>query len=101
MNICQIVRKGIRCQFAKRDGKCDYTGGRCYPVVINCAECKNVETYNNEIYCKIYMSPDAKWYSDGCPMNTNKKNVVKEIQKINPLKASKRAAKARKASKEK
>jgi hypothetical protein len=45
-------------------------------------------------YCKIFPEPAVKWASGRCVMATHIKTDVKEaVQKINPLKASKRANK--------
>jgi hypothetical protein len=42
----------------------------------------------------IYPNPAGKWSVGGCPQATNKKAVKQEAaQKVNPLKASKRASK--------
>lgn len=99
MKICKTTRNGFRCQFATRDGKCTFNGGTCSPVVSACDGCTNIETYGNLVYCKSYMNPESKWIGGAyCPMCSVKKNVDTKTQKINPLKASKRAAKARKAS---
>lgn len=100
MNLCRTIRKDEQCAFAGKGGMCEYIGDKCYQIVEDCNDCNNIVIYNEKSYCKIYMSPDAKWYSaECCPMCTTKEKKIKEGQKINPLKASKRAAKARKASK--
>jgi len=44
------------------------------------------------------MNPESKWLSGRCPVCTVKVEVKVVEQKINPLKASKKASKNRKAS---
>jgi hypothetical protein len=94
---CETVRKDFNCQFMKASG-CVFPGGMCIPVVPECEGCTNKEMYEDETYCKSYMNPASKWLSGRCPMCTVKINVKVVEQKINPIKASKKLAKTRKAS---
>lgn len=100
MRNCGTVRKGFRCQFAARNGSCTYNNETCSPIVSACEGCTNIITFENNTYCTSYMSPYTKWIGGAyCPLCTIKKVIdVTEKNKINPLKASKRAAKARKAT---
>jgi hypothetical protein len=46
------------------------------------------------MYCRVYPDPTSKWRMGKCPTSTHIKVEVKEAaQKVNPLKASKRANK--------
>jgi hypothetical protein len=48
-------------------------------------------------YCRIYADPPGRWILGICPSATHVKIEFRETaQKINPLKASKRAARAKK-----
>jgi len=45
-------------------------------------------------YCRVYPDPAAKWGIRSCPTASHLKLEIKESnQKVNPLKASKRANK--------
>lgn len=102
MNLCRTIRKDEQCAFAGKGGMCEYIGGKCYPIIDECVndkKCINVISYGEKDYCKIYAEPAVKWIGGNCPMSSNKELKLKKEQKINPLKASKRAAKARKAGK--
>jgi len=83
-----------------QNGKCNFPDGFCSPVIDKCEGCKNVDVYDNITYCRAYMKPEAKWIDGRCPLCTVKIVIVqKDEKKLNPLKASKKAAKARKAAK--
>jgi hypothetical protein len=91
--ICQTVKTGIDCGFMTKKG-CGFKGGACHPIIDQCSGCAKVMDCAAEKYCKIYPEPAAKWLSGKCAMATNIKTDVKEaVQKVNPLKASKRANK--------
>ena len=91
--ICQTVKAGIDCGFMAKKG-CGFKGGACHPIIDKCDGCAKVMDCATGKYCKIYPEPTAKWLSGKCAMATNIKNDVKEaVQKVNPLKASKRANK--------
>lgn len=96
MRKCNTIRNGVRCPFM--EDKCTFPDGICNPVVEQCEGCKNIDVYNELTYCKTYMKPEVKWLSGRCPMNTIKIVVAEDTKKLNPLKASKKAAKARAAS---
>jgi hypothetical protein len=50
-------------------------------------------TVGDTAYCSVYPNPASRWRSGTCVMATHVKRNIEEIkQKINPLKASKRAA---------
>jgi hypothetical protein len=89
---CQTQKPGIECLFMKKVG-CAYNGGRCYTVVESCDGCGRViETVAGK-FCTNFPAPQQKWQASSCSMATHLKKAAKvEAQKINPLKASKRAA---------
>lgn len=98
MKKCITVRMNRFCPFMGAK-QCTFTDGHCNPVVDKCEGCKNTETYNESLYCKTYMNPESMWLAGRCPMCTVQLEKVKVVeQKINPLKASKKAAKARMSS---
>ena len=91
--ICQTVKAGTECGFMSKKG-CGFKGGACHPVVDQCIGCAKVMDFPTGQYCKVFPEPAIKWASGKCPMATHIKTEVKETtQKINPLKASKRASK--------
>lgn len=102
-------------QCAYYDGVCctnEYPGG-CFPIVEECRTaqimkvqekgsdgkekevdkripCSRIMSNKNEM-CSVYINPAAIWNSSPCPFAGKMKTEVKQ-EKINPLKASKRAA---------
>lgn len=90
--ICETVKKGVDCAFMSKKG-CGFIGGSCHPVVEQCGECSKIFDYESGKYCKIYPEPKSKWLRGNCPTASHIKMEITEAQKINPLKASKRASK--------
>jgi len=91
--ICGTIKKGVECAFMAKKG-CGYPGGRCNPVIDKCEGCTKAVQCEEIIYCGVYPDPTSKWRTGKCPTATHLKADVKEAQqKINPLKASKRANK--------
>ena len=89
---CQTIKVGIECLFMKKTG-CSYNGGKCYTVVENCEGCTRVMEVEAGKFCTSYPYPAQKWQTTACSMATHLKKEAKAAeQKINPLKASKRAA---------
>ena len=82
----------MECAFMTKGG-CGFTGGSCVPIVEKCDGCNKVLETAGGKYCKVYPDPTAKWLTGNCPTASHIKREVKEEQKINPLKASKRASK--------
>lgn len=90
---CQTVKSGMNCTFMTKKG-CALPGGICKPIIDQCEGCAKTITYESLKYCTVYPNPASKWLNGKCPMATHVKIEIKEnIQKINPLKASKRASK--------
>jgi len=90
--ICQTIRSGNDCAFMTKKG-CGYNGGSCHPIVEACASCNKIIAYNGGEYCRVYPAPQSKWATGKCPTASHVKIEPQEAsQKVNPLKASKRAA---------
>lgn len=92
---CKTNRKNFKCPFMKSSG-CVFPGGSCKPITSQCIGCTNTVIYEDVVYCKSYMNTESKWLSGRCPLCTVKIEVKVVEQKINPLKASKKAARSKK-----
>jgi hypothetical protein len=78
----------------KKNG-CTYNGGQCHPVVASCAGCSNVEEFSAGNFCRIFAEPALKWNAVSCNMASHimaERAEEAAAKKVNPLKASKRAA---------
>ncbi|MDQ5985326.1 MAG: hypothetical protein CSYNP_01034 [Syntrophus sp. SKADARSKE-3] len=94
--ICQTVKNGMECTFMTKNG-CSFMSGQCKPISEKCEGCLKVFDWENGKYCKVYADPASRWHMGICPTATHVKMEIKESsQKINPLKASKRASRAKK-----
>ncbi len=67
------------------------------PIIDKCEGCERVKTFESAKYCASFPSPEAKWRLGACNFATHVKATVDKGGKIkiNPLKASKRAARGR------
>jgi hypothetical protein len=65
------------------------------PVVDKCEGCDRVRAFEEEKFCSSYPAPERKWIDGRCNFATHMKTDAKAAAKVNPLKASKRAAKGR------
>ena len=91
--ICQTIKDGQDCSFMTKKG-CGYNGGSCHTILELCGDCSKIFDVSTGRYCKVYPNPASKWTTGKCPTATHTKSaVVESTQKINPLKASKRANK--------
>lgn len=91
--ICQTIKAGQDCSFMTKKG-CGYNGGSCLGIVDSCVECNKILETEAGKFCKVYPNPASKWASGKCPTASHVKVEIGEAaQKINPLKASKRANK--------
>ena len=63
------------------------------PVVEQCAGCDRAREFEGEQFCSSYPVPSKKWTAGRCNFATHFKATVAAAAKVNPLKASKRAAK--------
>lgn len=78
------------------DDGMQFNGFTCKPVVENCAGCDRAHEFEGKSYCQSYPLPETKWALGRCNFATHIKNAAKAATKVNPLKASKRAAKGKK-----
>lgn len=63
------------------------------PILEKCANCERIIITDDVQYCRTYADPAAKWRIGMCNFATHvKPEIVVSKIKINPLKASKRAA---------
>jgi hypothetical protein len=91
--LCQTVKTGQECGFMSKKG-CGFFAGSCQIIIEQCADCGKIISYESGQYCKVYPDPKSKWINGRCPTATHVKTEIKEsTQKVNPLKASKRASK--------
>jgi len=91
---CEFVKPGKDCFFMGKRG-CGFgaSSETCQPVVDKCDGCGNVEEWPSGKYCSRFAAPASKWQFGICNMATHVKiEEKKDDRKINPLKASKRAA---------
>ena len=65
------------------------------PVVEKCEGCDRVRTFEEQQFCGSYPNPAKKWFDGRCNFATHIKTESGKAAKVNPLKASKRAAKGR------
>lgn len=90
--VCQTVKTGVECVFMSKNG-CSFNGGSCHSVIEKCEGCNKIIEAGTGKYCMIYPDPSIKWATGICPTASHVKKAAEEkIQKINPLKASKRKA---------
>lgn len=93
---CQTVLPGAECTFWGKQG-CIFTEGSCQPIVENCEGCERVVEGTTGKVCNAYPSPEKKWSAGLCNFATHVKVELKtDDAKMNPLKASKKAAGAKK-----
>ena len=79
----------------KVDGGIKFKGIVLKPIVEQCEGCAKAEAFEDVQYCTLYPAPDRKWSLGKCNSATHIKIVAEAQAKVNPLKASKRAAKGR------
>ena len=74
-----------------------YKGFNCEAVVEQCEGCERSAEFEGQTFCKSYAQPKAKWALGACNFATHVKATVDKSGevKLNPLKASKRAARGR------
>ncbi|MBI4634563.1 MAG: hypothetical protein HY742_11800 [Deltaproteobacteria bacterium] len=91
--VCQTIKVGNECGFMTKKG-CGFNGGSCHVVMENCVGCSKIMELSAGQYCGVYPDPASKWITGKCPTATHiKREIAETTQKINPLKASKRANK--------
>ncbi len=93
---CITLKKGIECAFMTSKG-CNFNGGRCHSVVDTCEGCSRTVTFDEATFCAVAPNPASKWARGSCNFATHlERKAVETNLKINPLKASKRAAASKK-----
>lgn len=65
------------------------------PIVEQCAGCERIRAFDDQEFCSSYPDPARKWVGGNCNFATHIKVQAADKAKVNPLKASKRAAKGR------
>lgn len=94
---CVTIKSGVECAFMTRKG-CTFNGGRCHPVVEACEGCSRNAGFSDGNYCTICPQPSTKWTVGSCNFATHiERSATTKEQKLNPLKASKRAAAGKKS----
>lgn len=74
-----------------------YTSGAFQPVIDKCDGCGHIVEANAQKFCQAYIVPSAKWRIGICNFATHvKPEIVTAKTRVNPLKASKRAAAGKK-----
>jgi hypothetical protein len=93
---CQTVLPGTECTFWGRQG-CNLSEGSCKVVVENCEGCDRIVKGTIGMVCGAYPVPVRKWEGGICNFASHVKIEIKgEDTKVNPLKASKKAAGSKK-----
>jgi hypothetical protein len=90
---CSIIKPGYECTFAVPHA-CGFGAPQetCYPIADKCEGCGHVQEWPTGKYCAIFAKPSTKWLLGNCNMSTHIKIEQAVEKKVNPLKASKRAA---------
>lgn len=65
------------------------------PCVEQCSGCERIRTFDDQEFCSSYPDPASKWCGGNCNFATHIKTEAQAKAKVNPIKASKRAAKGR------
>ena len=79
----------------KTDKGIELKGFILHPVVEKCDGCNRVRAFEEQKFCASCADPERKWSGGRCNFATHVKVEVSKTAKVNPLKASKRAAKGR------
>lgn len=64
-------------------------------IIDKCEGCNRIQEFDGSKFCNTYPQPAAKWRLGDCNFATHIVRETKSKTKINPLKASKRAAKGK------
>ncbi len=75
------------------DGGMLFNGAVFKQIVDKCEGCGRVSEFEGGRYCSSYPLPEAKWSMGTCNFSTHSRVAQGAQAKVNPLKASKRAAK--------
>ncbi len=81
----------------KTDAGLTYKGVVLEPVVEKCEGCERIVSFEDEKFCPTSAQPARKWANGVCNFATHVRAEVDKAGKVkvNPLKASKRAARGR------
>ena len=79
----------------KTESGVEVNGISVQPIVEKCDGCDRICEFEGQKYCGSYPVPARKWVSGKCNFATHIKVEAAAKAKVNPLKASKRAAKGR------
>lgn len=79
------------------DAGLTYKGVVMHQIVEKCEGCERIASVEGGKYCPTYAQPEKKWSSGVCNFATHVRAEVGKggKVKVNPLKASKRAARGR------
>ncbi len=89
---CQTVLPGTECTFWSKSG-CVFETSSCQVVVEACEGCERIVEGSIGQVCSVAPSPAKKWTGGLCNFATHQKVQIENVEtKVNPLKASKRAA---------
>ncbi len=78
---------------AQKEDTSKYSSGRFQTIIDKCEGCGRVVEAGADRFCRTYAFPVAKWRQGLCNFATHAKpEIVAAAAKVNPLKASKRAA---------
>ena len=98
---CTTIKAGHECTFMSTAG-CSFgaPSETCQTIVPQCegvgveadGPCPNIQEFPTGKYCSAYASPASKWQFGLCNMGRHVKIKEAAKKKINPLKASKKAA---------
>ena len=72
-----------------------YNGALFQPVIDKCEGCARIREFEGSNYCSSYPMPSGKWSLGICNFSTHARTAQAAQGKVNPLKASKRAAKGK------
>ncbi len=101
---CTLLDAPVECHFAtKANGDkngCSYNGTSCFPIIEECLkgdedkDCAHIVELPKGKYCTKFPHPENRWSRGRCQMATHiKVDLSAPLEKkLNPLKASKRAA---------
>ena len=70
-----------------------YNGAIFHPIIDKCEGCARIREFEGQNFCSSYPMPAAKWSLGNCNFSTHVRAAKAAQAKVNPLKASKRAAK--------
>ncbi|MFH1350498.1 MAG: PxxKW family cysteine-rich protein [Pseudomonadota bacterium] len=90
--VCTTVKLGMECFFMSKKG-CKFNGGSCHQIIEKCEGCQKIKEFPAGRYCLSFPEPATKWKAGICSMATHVKAAnEKTVEKLNPIKASKRGA---------